>query len=118
MTMRRRRFARLIHSRIEPRPQTATEGVDTAPPAGEGIAAETGETLEARAGDVDVAGGEDGLADGIAEVFAALRDTVEASDDAPAAEAGGDAADNPDDRRDGATYRLLGELDRLWRRAA
>lgn len=50
------------------------------------------------------------LEDGIASVFAALH---AARDDASAAEATGDP-----EAADIVTFRLLGELDRLWHRAA
>jgi hypothetical protein len=90
-----------------------------APEAGETIAAEAAEALEASAVEAEAAGPEDVvLADGIAEVFAAIRDAVEAGDEAPAVDAEADGPETSDDLRDGATYRLLGELDRLWQRAA
>jgi hypothetical protein len=127
MTTRRRRFARLIHSRIEPRPETTETAGATVPLEDAGTEAADG---HGATGDrVETAAGEDVLAVGIAEVFAAIREAVEASDDAatahgdgaaslPADAAGANGSALPDEAPDVAIHRLLGELERLWQRAA
>lgn len=98
MTSRRKRAARLIHSRAEPGPAANAAAADDRDPA-----------------DEDAAADGDGLESGIAEVFAAIRAAVENGE---AVDREAAAAVRPDDPADAMTFRLLGELDRLWQQAA
>lgn len=108
MTSRRKRAARLIHLRRLPAPERSP------------VSAAVDDGLDAAASGDGAAGtpsadGDDTLLEsGIAEVFAAIRAAVETSGDDDDVTAGSDA----DEDGDAVTFRLLGELDRLWQRAA
>ncbi|MGV3489937.1 MAG: hypothetical protein ACO1OG_01325 [Devosia sp.] len=60
---------------------------------------------------------DDQLEEGIASIFAALHSATDGAQDVPAEE---EATHDDDDLAevDLSTFRLLGELDRLWHRAA
>lgn len=59
---------------------------------------------------------DDALEDGIASVFAALHAAARDGEIGASDEPAGPLSD--DEATDGITFRLLGELDRLWHRAA
>ncbi|WP_423065211.1 hypothetical protein [Devosia sp. CN2-171] len=59
---------------------------------------------------------DDALEDGIASVFAALHAAARDGEIGESDEPAGPLSD--DEATDGITFRLLGELDRLWHRAA
>ena len=59
---------------------------------------------------------DDALEDGIASVFAALQAAARDGEIGESDEPAGLLSD--DEATDGITFRLLGELDRLWHRAA
>lgn len=59
---------------------------------------------------------DDELEDGIASIFAALHQAAQHADSGESDEPAGPLSD--EEAIDGVTFRLLGELDRLWHRAA
>jgi hypothetical protein len=112
MAGRRKRAARFIHTRAAGM-RAALAGIAAADPIAEGWAHDA-----PAASDATATPPADELESGIAEVFAALHAAAGRDDDTPAARPDDEDAEADPAGAEAVTFRLLGELDRLWQRAA